>query len=308
MTLAQRLPVKGKMISLSVPTFRGNELEYVKQCIKTEWVSTAGQFVSKFEDSISEYTKSKHAVAVVNGTSALHIALKVAGVKEKDEVIAPTLTFIAPINAILYNHATPVFMDCDDYYNIDAEKTIDFIKQKTVYKEGFSYNKTTKNRISAIVPVHVWGNAANLKDLFELCKKRNIATVEDASESLGTFYNDGAHSGTNGLIGCISFNGNKIITSGGGGMVITDDAKLANTLRYLTTQAKDDSFNYVHNEVGFNYRLTNIQAGLGLGQLEQLPLFLKRKKKFSIFINPWLIKLKDFKLQMFLIMLKIIIG
>jgi perosamine synthetase len=205
------------------------------------------------------------------------------GVGPGDEVIVPSLTFIAPVNAISYNNARPIFMDSDEYYNIDINKTIDFLENETFFKSGFTYNKKTKNRIAAIIPVHMWGNAVDLFDLIPLCKKKNIFVVEDASESLGTVYKKDyfskKHSGTFGDIGCISFNGNKIITSGGGGMIITDNQIFADKARYLTTQAKDDPIRYIHNEIGYNFRLTNIQAALGVAQLEKLSLFLKRKRK-----------------------------
>ncbi len=270
-------------IPLSVPSFKGNEWQYVKECLDTEWVSSAGKYVDLFEQKIAEYTASKYAVACVNGTSALQVSLRLVGVEAGDDVIVPTLTFIAPVNAVAYSGASPIFMDSDEYYNIDAEKTIQFINEETVFKNGFTYNKKTNNKITAIIPVHVWGNADWLDELMPLCQERNIAVVEDASESLGTIYNDGEnsgkHTGTVGKIGCLSFNGNKIITTGGGGMILTDDSNYAIRAKYLTTQAKDDPVRYIHNEVGYNFRLTNIQAALGVAQLEQLPDILKRKQQ-----------------------------
>ena len=270
-------------IPLSAPSLNGNELEYLKECIDTEWVSSAGKYVELFEKNITEYTGSKYAVACVNGTSALQLSLILAGVTQGDEVIVPALTFIAPINAISYNNATPIFMDADRFYNIDSEKTISFIKNETTYKNGATYNKKTNKKISAIVPVHVWGNACWLDELIFLCNERNIAVVEDSSESLGTFYNSGnyagKHTGTIGKIGCLSFNGNKIITTGGGGMILTDDLDLYEKAKYLTTQAKDDPIRYIHNEIGYNFRLTNIQSAVGVAQLKQLPDFIKRKKE-----------------------------
>jgi len=269
-------------IPLSVPSLKGKEWKYVKECIDTEWISSAGKYVDLFEKKIAEYTGKKYAVACVNGTAALQVSLRLAGVEPDDEVIVPTLTFIAPVNAIAYNGANPVFMDSDEYYNIDVEKTINFIKNETIFKDGFTYNKITNKRISAIVPVHIWGNAVWLDELVSICNERNIYIVEDASEGLGTFYTKGNfkdyHSGTIGKIGCISFNGNKIITSGGGGMILTDDEVMAKKAKYLTTQAKDDPLRYIHNDIGYNFRLTNIQAALGVAQLEQLPKFLDRKK------------------------------
>ena len=270
-------------IPLCVPSLNGNELKYVKECIDTEWVSSAGKYVDLFEQKIAEFTGSKYAVACVNGTAAIQVSLRLAGVKPGDEVIVPTLTFIASINAVTYNNATPIFMDADKYYNIDAEKTIDFIKNETIFKNGFTYNKKTNNKISAIIPVHVWGNACWFDELVDICEERNIAIVEDTCESLGTFYNagkyKGKHTGTIGKLGCLSFNGNKIITTGGGGLILTDDEALAEKAKYLTTQAKDDAIRYVHDEIGYNFRLTNIQAALGVAQLEQLPEILQRKKE-----------------------------
>ncbi len=271
-----------EFIPLSVPSIQGNEKKYINECLDTEWVSSAGKYVDLFEEKIAEYTGAKYAIAVVNGTAALHIALIVAGVKPDDEVIVPTITFISPINVVKYCNADPIFMDADDYYNIDVEKTIEFIREATIFKNGFTYNKKTNKRISAIIPVHIFGNACYLDDLIDLCKKRNIKIIEDASESLGTSYTDGKykgkHTGTLGDLGCLSFNGNKIITCGGGGMILTDNQKYANKVRYLTTQAKDDPVKYIHHEIGYNYRLTNIQAAMGVGQLEKLPEYLKIKK------------------------------
>ena len=274
-------------IPLSVPSLNGNELKYVKECLDTEWVSSAGKYVDLFEQKIAEYTGSKYVIACVNGTAAIQVSLRLAGVGAGDEVIVSTLTFIASVNAITYNNATPIFMDADKYYNIDAEKTIEFIKNETVFKNGITYNKKTNNKIAAIIPVHVWGNACWLDELVELCNKQNIAIVEDAAESLGTFYNagkyKGKHAGTIGKLGCLSFNGNKIITTGGGGMILTDVKTLEEKAKYLSTQAKDDPIRYIHDEVGYNFRLTNIQAALGVAQLEQLPAILKRKKEIYDF-------------------------
>ena len=274
-------------IPLSVPSLKGNEWQYVKECIDTEWVSSAGKYVDLFEQKIAKFTGSKYAIACVNGTAALQVSLRLAGVEAGDEVLIGTLTFIASVNAITYNNAKPIFMDADKYYNIDAEKTIEFIKNETVFKNGFTYNKKTNNKITAIIPVHVWGNACWLDELIELCNKQNIAIVEDACESLGTFYNagkyKGKHTGTIGKLGCLSFNGNKIITTGGGGMILADDESLSEKAKYLSTQAKDDPIRYIHDEIGYNFRLTNIQAALGVAQLEQLPAILKRKKEIYDF-------------------------
>ena len=289
------------MIPLSVPSLNGNELQYVKECIDTEWVSSAGKYVNLFEQQIAEYTGSKYAIACVSGTASLQVSLRLAGVEAGDEVIISSLTFIAPVNAVAYNGASPIFMDVDRYYNLDIEKTIDFIQTETVFKDGATYNKKSKKRISAVVPVHMWGNAVWMDELVLICRERNISVVEDAAESLGSIYNGGnykgKHTGTIGKLGCLSFNGNKIITSGGGGMILMDDEELAEKARYLTTQAKDDPLRYVHNEIGYNYRLTNIQAALGVGQLEQLPEFLKRKKETYDFYQSSIENIKGLSLS-----------
>ena len=288
-------------IPLSVPSLNGNELQYVKECIDTEWVSSAGKYVELFEKNIAEYTGSKYAIACMNGTAAIQLSLRLAGVEAGDEVIVSTLTFIAPVNAITYNNAKPIFLDADKYYNLDSEKTIQFIKNETVFKNGFTYNKKTNNKITAIIPVHVWGNACWLDELIEFCNKQNIAVLEDASESLGTFYNagkyKGKHTGTIGKLGCLSFNGNKIITAGGGGMILTDDESLSEKAKYLSTQAKDDPIRYVHDEIGYNFRLTNIQAALGVAQLEQLPAILKRKKEIYDFYQSKIENIKGLSLS-----------
>ncbi len=271
-----------KLIPLSVPSIKGNEWKYVKECLDTEWISSAGKYVNLFERKIAEYTGARYAVATVNGTAALHISLIIAGVKDGDEVIVPSLTFIAPINAVKYVNANPVFMDSDNYYNIDSEKTIEFIKNETEFKNGFTYNKKTGNRISAIIPVHVFGNAVWLDELVPLCKERNIKVIEDSNESLGTKYTKGnfagKHTGTVGDLGTVSFNGNKIITTGGGGMILTDSEEYAEKAKYLTTQAKDDEIRYVHNEIGYNYRMTNVIAAIGVAQLEVLDEYIAIKK------------------------------
>lgn len=270
-------------IPLSIPEISGREWEYIKDCLDSGWVSSKGGFVGIFENKIAEYVKIKHAIACINGTAALHVALRLVGVKTDDEVIVPTVTFIAPVNVISYLNAHPVFMDCDVFYNIDVEKTIRFLEKETIFVDGYSRNKKTGRRVSAIIPVHVFGNAVNLEKLIPICQERNIKIVEDATESLGTYYKKGhlrnKYTGTVGDIGCYSFNGNKIITTGGGGMMVTDNTEYAEKAKYLTTQAKDDSVRYIHNEIGYNFRLTNIQAAMGVAQLEKLPEYITVKEK-----------------------------
>ena len=271
-----------KRIPLSVPYIAGNEWRYVNNCLSTSWVSTAGKYVDLFENKVAEFTQSKYAVSCINGTSALHTCLLLSGVKDGDEVIMPTISFIAPANAISYCGAKPIFMDADDNYCIDIKKTIEFIKQNTFFKNKHSFNKKTKKRISALIVVHVYGRSVQLDELITVCKSRNIKIVEDAAESFGNFYLKGKykkkHTGTVGLFGCLSFNGNKIITTGGGGMILTNSKRLAQKAKYLTTTAKDDSVQFIHKEVGYNYRITNLQAAMGLAQLEKIKLFLKKKE------------------------------
>ena len=275
------------MIPLSVPSLKGKELAYLKECVKTEFVSSVGKFVNSFEKKICKYTKSKYAVACASGTVALQLALRVAGVRENDEVIIPSMSFIATANAARYLNAIPIFMDCDNFYNLDVNKFANFLNLNTYTKNGYTFNRKTKRKIRAVIPVHVSGNAANLYPLVVLCRKKKIKIVEDAAEAMGTFYTKGflknKHAGTVGDIGCLSFNGNKIITSGGGGMILTNNKKLADKARYLSTQATDDSVKYIHNDIGYNYRLTNIQAAVGLAQLEKINTFLKRKLKIYNF-------------------------
>ncbi len=271
-----------KVIPLSEPSLNGREWDNIKECLDTGWVSTAGKFVDRFEEGIAQYTHSKFAIATSSGTAALHVSLLLAGVMPDDEVIVPTLTFIAPINTVRYVQAHPVFMDCDSYFNLDVEKVRNFILKETEFKGGVSRNKTSQRVIRAIIPVHMFGHAVDLESLTGLLEERNIKIIEDATESLGASYTQGKlkgrATGTVGQLGCFSFNGNKIITTGGGGMIVTDDEQLALKAKYLTTQAKDDGIRNIHHEVGYNFRLNNIQAAMGVAQLESLPEIIAKKK------------------------------
>ncbi len=268
------------MIALSEPEISGNEWKYIKECLDTGWVSSAGSYVSRFEDMVADYVGAKHAVAAVNGTSALHISLLTCNVKPDDEVIVPTLTFIAPVNTIRYCNAAPVFMDCEpETLCINVQKTSDFISRKCEQRrDGYTYNKETGRRVKAVIPVHIFGHPVDIDPLLELCRKNNIDVIEDATESLGSEYK-GARTGSFGRIGCFSFNGNKIITTGGGGMIVTSDDGIAKRARHLTTQAKKDPFEYDHDEIGYNYRLTNIQAAMGVAQMERIDEFVEAKRK-----------------------------
>jgi len=271
-----------KNFFLHAPTIVNNDKFYLNKTLKENWISTSGKNINLFEKKLASYTKAKYCIALNNGTSALHLSLKSINVSFGDEVLVPTITFIATINAIKYVNADPIFMDSDDFFNIDISKTISFIKNHTIFKSGYSYNKKTKKIIKAIIPVHVWGSAVLMDDLINLCKKRNIKIIEDASESLGTWYTKGKHkkkhTGTIGDAGCISFNANKIITAGAGGAVITNSSKIANKIRYLSTQAKNDQIKFIHDEVGYNYKITSLHAAIGIGQIKRINNILAKKK------------------------------
>ena len=267
------------MIPLSVPNISGNEWKYIKECLDTNWVSSVGSFVDRFEQSVAEYTGSKYAVSTVNGTAALHISLILAGVVEDDYVILPNITFVASANSVNYVKANPLLIDVDvNTWQMDLDILEDFLKSKTFQRNDTCYYAENKRVIRAIMPVHVLGNMCNMERLILIAKTYHLVIIEDATEALGSAFNN-RHAGTFGVFGCFSFNGNKIITTGGGGMIITDDEALAKKAKHLTTQAKSDSFEYVHDEIGYNYRLVNILAAMGVAQMEQLPSFLKRKKE-----------------------------
>lgn len=270
-------------IPLSVPNLKGNELKYVSNAVETEWVSTAGSYVSDFENCITEYVGSKGAVACQSGTAGLHISLLLCGVQRDDLVIVPTLTFIAAVNPVKYIGADPVFMDCDESLCIDPVKLEQFCEEECEVKNNQLYHKKTGRKIPAMVVVHVFGNMADMEAIVEIARKYNLKIVEDATEALGTKYTDGLYkgyfAGTIGDIGVYSFNGNKIITTGGGGMIVSNNEDYLKRAKHLTTQAKADVVNFIHDEIGFNYRLTNLQAALGLAQMEQLESFVNTKIK-----------------------------
>lgn len=275
--------MQGKYYPLSVPSLKGNELKYVSDCIETEWVSSVGSYVSKFEEDIKKFTGAKNAVAVANGTAALHLSLIAAGVEEDDEVFVPTITFIAPVNAIRYVGAYPIFIDCDDYLNISPEAVTEFINKNCVYEKNVLRNKSTGRKISALVPVHIFGNPVDIEKIMEISEKYGLKVIEDATESLGSYYKIGKYAGrktgTIGHFGCFSFNGNKIITTGGGGMAVCNDGENSEKIRYLSTQAKDDALLYIHDNVGYNYRMTNLQAALGCAQLEKIEQYIEIKRE-----------------------------
>lgn len=272
-------PDTSSFIPLSVPHLSGNEWKYVKDCLDTGWVSSVGSYVTRFEANLAKDSKTNHAVATQCGTAALHIALLVSGVKPGDEVLVPSMTFIAPINAIRYANATPVLIDSEsEHWQMDITQTREFLTNNCECLNNGVYNKQTNRRIAAIIPVHILGHPVDMDSLMPLATEFNIPIIEDATESLGSFYN-GRPTGGIGHIGCFSFNGNKIITTGGGGMLVTNHEAWAHKARYLTTQAKDDPQEYIHHEIGYNYRLTNIQAALGCAQMEVLPCHVQRRRE-----------------------------
>jgi perosamine synthetase len=271
-----------KMIPLSVPNLKGNELKYITDAIESEWVSTGGSYIDKFEKNISKYVNVDKAVACQSGTAAIHLALKLCNVERNDEVIVPTLTFIAAINPVKYENAEPIFMDCDDTLNMDLDKLEVFLERECDFINGKVINKKTKRIIKAIIIVHIFGNMVNMEKLLNISSKYNLKVIEDATEALGTYCNFGKYkgkfAGTIADFGIYSFNGNKIMTTGGGGMLVGENNDLLDKAKYLSTQAKDDPHKYYHNEIGYNYRMTNLQAALGVAQLEQLEKFINNKK------------------------------
>ena len=274
-------PVAGGGIPLCIPEIRGNEWKYIKECLDTNFVSSVGPFVDRFESDLAAYTGAKHSVATASGTAALHISLIVAGIGADDEVLVSTLTFIAPVNAIRYVGAWPVFIDAEpEYWQMDPQKVHDFLKTDCQYVDGELRNRHTGRRVRAIMPVHILGHPVDMDPIMDLAREYDLIVIEDATESLGAKYK-GVITGRVGHIACFSFNGNKIITTGGGGMIVTDNEAWARKAKYLTTQAKDDPLEFIHNEVGFNYRLTNIQAALGCAQLEKLNEYIAVKRQIA---------------------------
>ena len=272
-------PAAAGGVPLCVPHIAGREWEYIKECLDTNYVSSVGEFVNRFERMVADTVGVRYGVATVNGTAALHIALIVAGVEPNDEVVLPTLTFIAPANAVRYVGAWPFFVDAEpDHWQIDPAAVEDHLRRDCKWVNGELRNTRTNRRVKALLPVHILGHPADMDRLRALAGEFKLALIEDATESLGATYK-GHPVGALSDVGCFSFNGNKLITTGGGGMIVTDDERLARRAKYLTTQAKDDPIEFVHGEVGYNYRLTNIQAALGCAQIEQLEVFLGAKRR-----------------------------
>ena len=268
-----------RFIPLSIPNFEGNEKKYVDDALEQGWVSTGGAYITKFEERMAEFLHTDHVAACQSGTSALHLSLVEAGVRPGDVVLVPPLTFIAAVNPVKYQFATPVFIDGDDSFCMDPNKLRRFCEEECkLKKDTLFYRGQT---VRAVVVVHVFGNMVDMVSVMEVAGKYHLKVIEDATEALGTHYTEGMYAGkyagTIGDFGAFSFNGNKIITTGGGGAVTANKSKAVDHIRYLSTQAKDDPHDYIHNEIGYNYRMTNFQAALGVAQMEELPEFIRRK-------------------------------
>lgn len=270
-------------ISLSTPNFRGNEKKYVNEAIDAEWVSTAGAFISRFEEQMADRLSVPQVCACQSGTAGLHLCLRHFGVSAGDLVLVPTLTFIATVNAVLYQSAEPVFFDCDGHMCLDPEQVEAYLERECHMEEGRTVETASGKTVKAIIPVHVFGDHCDMDRLMDLAERFHLIVIEDATESLGGVFSRGRYkgrpTGTVGHAGVLSFNGNKIITTGGGGMIVSNDGAAVEHMRYLSQQAKDDAVYFVHEEWGYNYRMTNLQAALGLAQLEELDGFLEVKRR-----------------------------
>jgi len=286
-----------RFIPLSVPNIAGNEWKYVKDCLDTGWISSVGSYVTQFEEMVAGFAGAKYGVAAVNGTAALHISLLLSGVKRDDYVILPNLTFVASANSIKYLGAEPLLIDADpDLWQMDLDLLEEFLENETDEKNGELIYIKDGRRIGAIMPVHILGNMCDMDRFLAIVKKYPLPIVEDATEALGTTYK-GKSAGTFSPLACFSFNGNKIISTGGGGVIVTDDEALAKHAKHLTTTAKASPDEYYHDEVGYNYRLVNVLAAIGVGQMELLPSFIKRKRECVDFYKRELAGIGDIRFQ-----------
>lgn len=272
-----------RFIPLSIPNFEGNEKKYVTDAVEQGWVSTGGAYITRLEEQLAAFLGVPQTAACQSGTAGIHLALMDAGITADDMVIVPTLTFIAAVNPVKYQFAHPIFMDCDDSLCMDPVKLRQFCEGECEYREEKLIHRASGRQIKAIVVVHIFGNLADMEKIMEVARKYRLKVVEDATEALGSKYTvgkyAGKYAGTLGDYGAFSFNGNKIITTGGGGAVTANSEKAVVHIRYLSTQAKDDEHFYVHNEIGYNYRMTNVQAAIGVAQMEELPEFIRRKQR-----------------------------
>jgi len=269
-------------VALHEPAFGGNEWAYVKECLDSGWVSSVGKFVDQFEEMLAEFTGVKRAIAVVNGTAALHICMKLAGVEQGDEVLIPSLTFVATANAVSYCGAIPHLVDCEERtLGLDPVALSHYLEEIVVVDGRGCVNRKTGRRIRAVVPMHTFGHPVDLDPLFEVCRRFQLELIEDAAESLGSYYK-GKHTGNWGKLSALSFNGNKVVTTGGGGAILTNDEELGRLAKHITTTAKvPHRWEFNHDMVGYNYRMPNINAALGCAQLEQLPDFVSRKRALA---------------------------
>ena len=289
------------MIPLSIPNINGNEWQYVKDCLDTGWISSAGAYVNKFEEAIQNYTGVKYAIACMNGTAGLQVSLNLVGVSSDEIVIAPNLTFVASLNAISYSGAEIALIDvCEDSWQMDIDLLQNWLANNTSTKvvngKTVTSDKISGKKIGAIMPVYVLGGFVDVDKLVEISSTYGIPLIEDSTEALGSFKN-GKHAGTFGLTGVLSFNGNKIISTGGGGMILTNDKDIANRAKHITTTAKTDPLNYFHDEVGYNYRLVNVLAAIGVAQMENFESILKRKKEIDVLYRSELRGVGDIKFQ-----------
>lgn len=272
----------GHFIPLSIPNFEGNERKYVDDAIDQGWVSTGGAYITKLEEEMAKFLHTDNVAACQSGTSALHLSLVQSGVQPGDVVLVPPLTFIAAVNPVKYQFAQPIFIDCDDSFCMDPVKLRAFCEQECNFADGKLTYKANGAQVKAVVVVHVFGNMADMESIMETAQQFGLKVIEDATEALGTCYTSGKYAGkyagTIGDFGAFSFNGNKIITTGGGGAVTANRPEIVDHIRFLSTQAKTDPHYYIHDEIGYNYRMTNLQAALGVAQMEELPEFIRRKQ------------------------------
>ena len=294
----------GRFIPLSIPNFEGNERKYVDDAIDQGWVSTGGAYITKLEEEMAKFLHTDNVSACQSGTSALHLSLVESGVKPGDVVLVPPLTFIAAVNPVKYQFAQPIFIDCDDSFCLDPIKLREFCEKECTFADGKLTYNANGSQVKAIVVVHVFGNMADMEEIMDIADKYGLKVIEDSTEALGTHYTSGKfagkYAGTIGDFGAYSFNGNKIITTGGGGAVTSNNSNTVDHIRFLSTQAKTDPHYYIHDEIGYNYRMTNLQAALGVAQMEELPEFIRRKqanydKYARLFENYELAKLIPFR-------------
>lgn len=293
-----------RFIPLSIPNFEGNERKYVDDAVSQGWVSTGGAYITKLEEELAHFLYTEDVAACQSGTAALHLSLVESGVKPGDIVLVPPLTFIAAVNPVKYQFAQPIFIDCDDSFCMDPIKLRSFCEEECDFTDNKLIYRANGSQVKAIIVVHVFGNMADMESIMEIAKKYGLKVIEDATEALGTSYTSGKYAGkyagTIGDFGAFSFNGNKIITTGGGGAVTANKSETVDHIRFLSTQAKTDPHYYIHDEIGYNYRMTNLQAALGVAQMEELPEYIRRKqanfdKYAKLFANYELAKLIPFR-------------